>query len=353
MRVGSGVLELLAQELAADSPGRRHVIIADDHVHELYGRALSRLLQRHGLDVALLGFPAGEANKNRETKARLEDGLFALGLGRDGVLVAVGGGVTCDLVGFVASTWHRGIPVVQVPTTLLAMADAALGGKTGVNLPGGKNIVGSFHQPWGIYADISTLSTLDDVELGCGFAEVVKSAAIADAGFFRWLEAAVGKLLRREPLLLEQAVVRCVKIKSRVVARDEREHGRRALLNFGHTLGHALEAASAFKLRHGHAVAVGMCLEARLGLDLVGFPPADLRRLESLIEAFGLPARLPDGISNDELIAAAYRDKKTVRGQLHCALPMRLGRMRPGKDVVVPVDAGAVRRLLSERAATG
>ena len=346
------MLGALVDDLVGELGGRPLVVVSDTRVMPLHARPLAERLRDRGLSVAELSFPEGEASKSRETKARLEDRLFELGVGRDAVLIAVGGGVTGDLVGFIASTWHRGATLVQVPTTVLAMSDAALGGKTAVNLPGAKNLVGTVHQPWGIYADVSVLRTLDEAEYRNGFAEVIKSAVIADASFFRWLESAAGELVRRDPAALERAVLRCLEIKSRVVARDERESGRRAVLNFGHTIGHALEAASGYRMRHGEAVAAGICLEGRLAVGETGFPRTALERLERLVGAFGLPARPPAELSADAIAAATYRDKKVVAGKVHYALPVRIGRMLPGSGVTLPLDEARLRGVVEE-ASTG
>ncbi|HKQ62329.1 MAG TPA: 3-dehydroquinate synthase family protein, partial [Candidatus Polarisedimenticolaceae bacterium] len=256
--VGAGALELLVAELVRDPPGQPLFIVSDRRVAPLHAAPLAQRLGRRGLAVELLTFPAGERSKTRRTKEALEDRLFRSGAGRDCALLAVGGGVTGDLAGFVAATWHRGVPVVQVPTTLLAMVDSALGGKTGVDLPGGKNLVGAFHQPEAIYADPAVLGTLDGRHYRDGFAEAVKTAVIADAGLFDRLERSVPRLLAREPAALEAVVAACLRHKAAIVAADERDDGRRAMLNFGHTVAHALEAVSRFGLRHGPAVAIGL-----------------------------------------------------------------------------------------------
>ena len=343
VRVGRGALDRLRDDLLAHPPGRPVVVVSDTNVAPLYGAPLRRYLEDGGLDAHLCTFPAGEANKTRETKAELEDRLLEMTVGRDAALVAIGGGVTGDLAGFVAATWHRGVPIVQVPTTLLAMVDAALGGKTAVDVPGGKNLVGAFHQPHGVWADVSTLATLPEDELRAGFAEVVKSAVIADSKLFRWLEESAGALLGRDEQALEHGVERCLRIKARVVSRDEREAGRRAVLNFGHTVGHAIEAASGYRVRHGHAIAVGMAAEARLAVSETGFPTASVRRLEHLLEAFGLPVTWPAEAGLDEAVAATRRDKKARAGRVRYSLPRRIGRMAPGDDVTTILDEAALR----------
>jgi 3-dehydroquinate synthase len=232
--------------------------------------------------------------------------------------------------------------VVQVPTTLLSMADAALGGKTAVNLGGVKNLVGAFHQPVAVYADVATLATLDEDRYVEGFAEVVKAAVIGDVKLFRWLERNVDPLRARDPDALEHAIEACMRIKGRVVARDEREAGRRAVLNFGHTVGHAIEAQTGFAMHHGHAVAVGMVVESRVAERVTGLSARHGERLERLLERFGLPVRPPDGLSMAEVLSATRRDKKARAGKVHYALPIELGRMLPGESVTVPVDDATV-----------
>lgn len=346
VRIGHGVLDRLVRRLGERPLGHSIVLVADSNVAPLYAVPLKERLQKGSVEIHLLTFPAGEAHKTRETKGALEDQLLALGVGRDATIVAIGGGVTGDLAGFTAATWHRGIPVIQVPTTLLAMADAALGGKTGVDLVGGKNLVGAFHQPLAIYADVSTLETLPDAEFRAGFSEVIKSAVIADLDFFRWLEDSVGSLLQRDSEALEQAVTRCLRIKSRVVSRDERDEGRRAILNFGHTVAHALEAVSGYRISHGHAVGVGMVVEARLAVETTGFPQAHAKRLEGLVDTFGLPVVWPKEASPREVVAAARKDKKARAGEMRFALPRRLGRMPPGRQVTLRVDESRLREIL-------
>jgi 3-dehydroquinate synthase len=353
VRVGEGVLARLVADLIAGLPGRPLFLISDDQVHPLHGNPLALRIRDAGALVHELTFPAGEASKTRKTKSILEDRLFELGAGRDAVILAVGGGVTGDLAGFVAATWHRGIPVIQVPTTLLSMADAALGGKTAVNMPSGKNLVGSFHQPWGVYADTSVLSTLDEQFYIEGIAEIVKSAVIADAALFSWLEGAVEQLLSREAAALEHVLMACLAIKGRVVRRDELEGGRRAVLNFGHTVAHALESASGYTLRHGRAVAIGMCIESRLARSQTGFSRRQVARLARLLAQFGLPTQIPSGLSVDDVVAATYRDKKNRGGDVHYALPRQIGRMLPGNAVTVAIDESRLRGAIAELDAEG
>jgi 3-dehydroquinate synthase len=337
--VGSGALALLEDDLAATAAGRLVVVVSDSNVAPLHGEPLVGRLRGRGLRCELVAFPAGEAHKTRETKASIEDALAALGADRSTLLLALGGGVTGDLAGFVAATWLRGIDVVQAPTSLLAMADAALGGKTGVDLPEGKNLVGAFHQPAALYADLDVLSTLPEMEYRNGFAEIVKSAVVGDAAAFARLERDTAALRRRRGAPLERALVACLRLKARVVGKDERESGLRMILNFGHTAAHAVEAASGYAVPHGEAVAIGMAAEARLAIDAVGFPAADALRLERLLEAFGLPRRAPEGLPRDRMLAAMARDKKNVRGEVRCALPREIGRMGHAGEIATGVEA--------------
>lgn len=351
IRIGVGAASALVDELAAEWPRELIAVVSDDNVAPLHAEPLCRRIRQRGLSAELLPFAAGEAHKNRETAARLEDRLYEIGAGRDTVVVGIGGGVTGDLAGYLASVWHRGVPVVQVPTSVLAMVDAAVGGKTGVNLHAAKNLVGTVHQPWGVYADIALLATLPRVEANCGFAEVIKSAAIADRDFFRWLESAASALAAGEPTALERAIVRSVEIKGRIVTRDERERGIRAALNFGHTLAHAIEAVTNYRVPHGEAVAAGICLESRIAARVTGFPAAHVRRLAALVAAFDLPVAPPAAAASRAILAATRRDKKARGGVVRYALPRRLGRMPRADAVAVPVPDDLVREILegSER----
>lgn len=339
--VGPGALRLLAEDLPRDFRARFVAVVADSRVAPLYARPLVGALRGAGFRGELLTFPEGESSKTRETKGVLEDRLAALGAGRDALVVAVGGGVTGDLAGFLAATWCRGVPVVQAPTSLLAMADAALGGKTAVNVGDAKNLVGAFHQPVAVYADTEALSTLDPREYRAGLAEVVKAAALADAPGFERLEESVEALVSRKAGVLERAIDGAIRVKARFVAADPEEAGPRAFLNFGHTAAHALEAASSWTVRHGEAVAIGLVAEARLAASLHGFPREDAERIESLLAALSLPVRPPPGLSREAVRHAARRDKKVERGRLRIAVPERLGGAREGADPLREVDEEA------------
>ncbi len=317
---------------------RGRVLVVSDQT--VAGHYLSRLQPalaaiEHKERVIL---PAGEEQKTLSNWQRLIEELVALGAQRDATVVALGGGVIGDLAGFAAAAYMRGIRVVQVPTTLLAQVDAAVGGKTGVNLPAGKNLVGAFHAPHGVIVDVDTLSTLEDRDFRAGLAEVVKYGAIRDAGFFAWLEQEADALLARLPDALMEAVARSVANKAEVVVADEREAGERALLNFGHTFGHALETATGYqRYRHGEAVAIGMCLAARLS-EMLGIAPVGTRdRLQAVLRRLGLATDLPPELDPEALLDLMRLDKKNAADQIRLVLLHELGQAVvqpcPGNDI--------------------
>lgn len=309
--------------------GQRALIVSDEKVDPLYGARGEALLTQYGLKVQRAVVPAGEATKDLKYVQQLYDRAVEAGLDRKSYLVALGGGMVGDLVGFVAATYLRGIRFVQVPTTLLAMVDSSVGGKTGVNLKAGKNLVGAFYQPIEVVADLSTLKTLTDREYLSGLAEVVKYGVIWDAALFRKLEEQVAALRRRDLDMLEPIVARCCEIKAEVVAVDERDSGVRAILNFGHTLGHALELVADYnRWLHGEAVSMGMVYAAELSHREKGFPAEDCRRLSRLLEALGLPIRPgANGFGGDwaALRAAMSTDKKAQLSVPRFVLAQKLG----------------------------
>jgi 3-dehydroquinate synthase len=337
---GLGRLEPLARE---HLPGARVAMIADAGVHALLqaGR-----FGRGAWQGTALTFPPGESSKTREQWARLTDALLAKGFGRDTGIVALGGGVAGDLAGFVAATYMRGVPCVQVPTSLLAMLDASVGGKTGVDTPEGKNLIGAFHPPAAVLADPRVLATLPERDYRGGMAEAVKHGLIADAGYFAWMEREAEALLRRDEAALTRLVRRSVEIKAEVVSGDERESGRRAILNAGHTVAHALERATGYGLPHGEAVALGLVSECELAERLeVG--TAGLRgRVTALLARLGLPVRLGVALPPERLLAAMASDKKNRAHQVRFALPTSVGRMDEGEGWTRAAPEAAIRKAL-------
>lgn len=320
--IGEGLLRDGAA-LATHVRGRHVCIVSDANVAPLYARDVSDALQAHKPDAQVIVscIPAGEAAKSLDRFGELMRELADFGATRDACVVALGGGVVGDLAGFAAACWMRGIDCVQLPTTLLAMVDSSVGGKTAVDLPQGKNLVGAFHPPRAVFADTATLRTLPDRELRAGLAEVVKYGAIRDADFLAWLEANVGALLARDPDALAEAIARSCAHKAAIVERDPLEHGERALLNFGHTFAHAIETEQGYGgLNHGEAVAVGMVCAARLSARLGWADAVDADRLAALLARFGLPVDIPAGPSLEALVARMRLDKKATAGSLRFVL---------------------------------
>lgn len=322
--------------------GRHVLLISDENVAPLYASVVLKALDGHA--ASKIEFPAGELSKSFEACEAIFDALAEMGASRDATIVALGGGVIGDLAGFAAACWMRGIAFVQIPTTLLAMVDSSVGGKTAVNLPQGKNLVGAFHQPRAVVIDTSTLATLPDRELRSGIAEVVKYGAITDAEFFAWLETNANALLARDASALAHAIAVSCRQKAGVVARDETEQGERALLNFGHTFGHALEAVSGYgQMLHGEAIAIGMCLAAKLSATMNLAPQEDFDRLHTLLRTFGLPTDVPGAVDIEAVIAAMRLDKKNVSGRVRLILWRGIGRA----EIVGDVAEDHIRGVLS------
>ena len=339
----------VADQILEGVPAARWAVISDSIVGPLYADALTDALRSRGEVAECITFPAGEETKNRDTVAEIQDQLIDLGFGRDACIVAVGGGVVGDVAGFVAATLFRGIRCVQVPTTLLAMVDSSVGGKTGVNTPSGKNLVGAFHQPVRVLIDVLALGSLPAAELISGLAEVIKYGVILDADLLQRVNQIPGDAgSAHRKAALEDVIARCCALKAGVTAADEREADYRQILNFGHTVAHGIETTLGYGIRHGEAVAIGMVAEARLAQRLVNAPEDLSARIAALCEGVGLPTRLPQGCRPEDVVAAAAKDKKVRAGQLRCALPADLGRMAQGPDgygiAVDPADLLAVLR---------
>ena len=322
--IGAGLLADHARWRAA-LRGRHALVISNTTVAPLYLPRIEAGL--HGLRWSPFLLDDGEAHKTFANVGRALEALAELRATRDACVIALGGGVVGDLAGFSAACWMRGIDFIQMPTTLLAMVDSSVGGKTGVNLPAGKNLAGAFHQPRAVVADLDTLVTLPAREYRAGVAEVVKGAAIGDAAFFAWLEQLADALAARDPASVREAIARKLQYKAGVVARDETEQGERALLNLGHTFGHAIETAGHYTtVLHGEGVAIGMRLAAQLSERLGMSQPADSTRLQRLLEQLGLPTAIPPGMDAQQLLALMRLDKKNSAGQLRLILWRGIGR---------------------------
>jgi 3-dehydroquinate synthase len=320
--IGEGLLrqpELIRQHVVA----RDILIVSNTTVAPLYMESLAAALGGSRVIEAIL--PDGEAHKTLATVSRVVDVLVANRFGRDCAVVALGGGVVGDMAGFAASCYQRGVPYVQLPTTLLAQVDSSVGGKTGVNHPGGKNLIGAFHQPSAVMADTSTLATLPVRELRAGLAEVIKYGLICDAPFFDWLEANMDALLAADPTALAHVIQRSCEIKAQIVGRDEREHGDRALLNLGHTFGHAVESATHYtQLLHGEAIGAGLLMAAAMSHECGFIEAAPVERLRRLLERVGLPVKI-DGVPPGVALEHMRIDKKVQSGRMRLVLLRAIG----------------------------
>jgi len=336
-------------QLERCGPVSRFAVITDSHVEPLYGEGVHAAIAARS-DAELFSFPAGEWNKSRESWTTVTDQLLRHQLDRDTLLVAVGGGVTGDLAGFVAATFLRGVRYVQVPTTLLAMVDSSVGGKTGVDTEFGKNLVGAFHQPSAVLADVATLRTLPPVHVAAGMAEVLKHGIIADADYFQRALDVQDAIRKKDPAVLTEVVQRSVEIKSSVVAEDEREHGRRAMLNFGHTIAHAIEALLGYELLHGEAVAVGMFVEAQLGEHVGATEPGAASRIREALEAFHLPIEPPADLDIDRMLDVMRSDKKVRDRTVRFALPSSIGSMpvRDSGNSTIGIPEDELRSILAQ-----
>jgi 3-dehydroquinate synthase len=339
IKIGPALLQNVGPECARLKPGERCAIITDKNAGKYYAKTVFDSLVRAGFSPVLVTIAASESAKNLRTVASCYDQLAAHRLERKSFIVALGGGVVGDLAGFVAATYLRGIPCVQVPTTLLAQVDSSVGGKTGVNLRAGKNLVGAFYQPRLVLCDTDTLKTLPDREFRAGLAEVIKYGIIYDARLFVTLERGLERILRLDEKSLVPIIARCCEIKADVVSQDETETGLRAILNFGHTIGHAIENSFGYgKLLHGEAISIGQIMAARLSEMVLRMPAEDVQRIEALFERAGLPTQIKLNTARRRRLFDAMRlDKKTTGGEVRFVLARKIGEVEFGKRV--PADA--------------
>jgi len=323
IHIASGRLEVLAQSVPADATTL--ALVTQPPVFAHYGERALQALQSTGKPVLHIDLPDGEAHKNGQTLNLIFDALLAHPCDRKVVLIALGGGVLGDMVGFAAACYMRGVRFIQVPTTLLAQVDSSVGGKTAINHPQGKNMIGAFYQPVAVEIDTDVLRTLPPREIAAGLAEVIKYGAIMDAAFFAWCEAHVDDLRALDAQAIQYAIRRSCELKAQVVGQDERESSLRAILNFGHTFGHAIEAAMGYgQWLHGEAVGCGMVLAAQLSTHLLGLPRSDVDRIRALVQVIGCPVTPPD-FALERWLSLMRVDKKTEGGQLRFVLLPRLG----------------------------
>lgn len=329
IEISLGGLEGLGAAVLEVAAGGRVFVVTNPVVGALYRDAAVQSLTAVGFSVTCLEIPDGERHKTLSTWTRLVEELLSAGIRRHSLVIALGGGVTGDIVGFAAASVLRGVPLVQVPTTLLAMVDSSVGGKTAVNGARGKNLIGAFYQPRMVFAPLRTLETLDDAELRCGLGEVVKHGILDDVSIIEACESQASRILSRSPQVIHDLVLRCCQVKAAVVAADEREQGVRAVLNLGHTVGHAIERALGFgTMRHGECVAIGLLAETRWAVDRGDCAASALPRLDALMCGLGLPNGVPDGLDSAALVEAASADKKLSHGTLVTGIVEDIGNVR-------------------------
>jgi len=333
--IGKGILKKLGEAAVRYFPGGRALVVTDRNVSRLQGPSVLKTLTLAGSEASIFAVPAGERSKSISHLSKIFDKLAALRMERGCGIVALGGGVVGDLAGFAAATYLRGMPYIQVPTTLLAQVDSGVGGKTAVDHPSGKNLIGAFYQPSAVFAELGALTTLPERHFRAGLAEVVKHAAIADQRLFLYLEKNAARVARREVRTMEHVVAVNCRIKARVVEADEREAGLRKTLNFGHTLGHAVEWIAGYsnQMLHGEAIAIGMAAAVRLSASAGKCSNGDASRLVALLERFGLPTVMRNPPSRRALEAALARDKKTRRGIPKFVLMEKIGKVRANQCV--------------------
>ena len=340
--VGRNILQKAFEEIFQEYEGHKIVIITDSNVERIYGNKILQKLDKKDR-VFILSFKAGEDSKNRKTKEELEDRLFELGFGRDTLIIALGGGVTGDLVGFIAATYMRGVPFIQIPTTLLSQVDSSIGGKVGIDHPSGKNLIGAFYPPNKVYIDLDFLSTLPNEEIINGIAEIVKAAIIKDGKFFTYLESNIDRVAKLENEFIDNAITSSLKIKANIVQKDEKESGLRKILNFGHTIGHSIEILSDFEISHGRAVGIGMAIETSISEKIGILKSEDRERIFQLLKKSKLFDISFKG-SADEIIKKTILDKKTRKGVVEYSLIKGIGNAVYG----IKVEDEIVKKSLAE-----
>lgn len=342
VHIGTGVLDQLPSIIQSIRQPSRVAVITNKILAEKYGEPITKILQSAGIEANCIVVRAGEANKNLATVCRMYESFADLGLDRSSAVVGVGGGVVCDIAGFAASTYLRGLDLYQVPTSLLAQVDASIGGKNGVDLPQGKNLVGSFYQPKAVLVDIGVLRSLPVRETRCGLAEVVKHGIVRDESYFRYVRSRGSLLTGRNDQEMSSVVRRSLEIKAEIVEQDERDTGIRAILNYGHTIGHALEVVTDYKsMRHGEAIAVGMITECMIA-EKIGICSSGVSgEIINALVGLRLPVKIDPDISAEAIVDALEYDKKTIAGKLCMSLPVTIGSAKSiesiPRDVVLEV----------------
>ncbi len=343
--IGSWLLKSLAEDLKKNSAANEYAIITDSNVAKIYGEKLLKDFEKNNLHAHLIVFPAGEKSKTRATKEKIENHMMNLNLRRDTCIIALGGGVVGDVAGFVAATYMRGIPYMQVPTTLLSMVDSSIGGKVGIDTKDAKNVIGAFYQPKKVVIDISLLKTLPNSEISNGISEIIKHALIRDKDFFHFIEKNIDRIMNCDEDTLIKVIKRSCEIKAFVVAEDEKEKGIRKILNYGHTIGHAIESSLNYKISHGNAIAIGMSYAAKLSARLGFLHEGSVIRQNNLFQYAGLPHKLSHHkLKPKKILEHVQYDKKILNGKINFILLNSIG------DAVISdsVSTDDIKNILEE-----
>lgn len=350
VEIGQGLIGTLIDDLKGGLDGgvKKLAVITDSNVEELYGGPICQELCEAGYQAELFVFPAGEKSKVRSVKEVLEDAMLERGFRRDCMVIAVGGGVVSDLAGFLAGTFGRGVPFINYATTLLAAADAAIGGKTAVDTPLATNLIGLIYQPKKVYVDIDTWKTLPREHMINGLAETMKHGCLADIELFEYLEKNSDKILSCDPEACTYISEHNCDVKYKVVMKDEREANLREILNLGHTVGRAIETVSDYKLLHGEAVSVGLVAQCRLGVNRGYMTESECERVIALLDKIGLPTKIPDYIDKEELVKKLYTDKKVRDGKLRFVFQKGIGDVMSFSDgkYAEPIDEASIREVI-------
>ena len=327
IEIGTDLFSTLAKELKEEELAYRYAVVSDSNVSELYFGKLADAFKKEGLPCLLITIAAGEQSKNRKNKEFIEDTMLKSAMGRDSAIIALGGGVVGDIAGFVAATYNRGIPYIQYPTSLVACVDSSVGGKTAIDTAYGKNLIGSFYQPEKVYIDLETLKTLKEREIKEGLAEVIKYGIIFDSEFFDYIKENLECIFNYHTVVLRKIVSRSCEIKGHVVENDEKESNLRKILNFGHTIGHAIEQLSNYSITHGNAISIGMVLEAEVATKAGILDSASTNKIKEIFSLAGLPIELPKDVDKSKIIQTMKLDKKARKGNIEFALPKTIGKM--------------------------
>jgi 3-dehydroquinate synthase len=340
--IDTNLLSKIPSDLKKNKIGDKYLIITDSNIKDLFGKDLLKSMKKEGLDTAIISFKSGEQSKNLHVFEELIEKAHNLKLDRRSVILALGGGVVGDIAGFVAATYMRGISYIQIPTSLLAMVDSSIGGKVAVDLPKGKNTVGNFHQPKKVYIDVSLLKNLPKKELITGLSEIIKHALIRDKELFNFIDKNLNNIMDKDEQTLKKLIKRNCEIKGEIVEKDEKEAGLRKIVNYGHTIGHAIETLTNYKkYSHGEAIAIGMVVEGKIANKLGLLSKQELIKQNKLIEKAGLPTKLPN-INTDQLITELKKDKKVVGGKIEFVLLERIGKANYGASAPNKIIQGAI-----------